>query len=219
MLVQIVTISFVFCLLPDICTKIAEDGQFKLHDWSCTPDNSAFKAQVFLGVTLNSTPRANLKDFDNLRALLFNCCLNGISTEGIKYFTNNGVSTDTYFTVSRAFISKLFLQYVDGKINYIKNINNRQGLILEKLKAAAEYIEKHIELGITQLLCNYKDIDKYSAYIKLEIKAYIFHNQYDHDSRLVKFEGLKTAIKCYRNNESLDVYMDRVKKIMNSIGG
>ena len=112
---------------------------FKTHKWACIADNHPVIHQKFLGMVINNEARAELSIVNKLRAVLFNCCLNGFNEEAHKFLELEGVVKTRGF-VADELVEDKFIRFLRGHINYIKRINEKQGLVLSKLFKAARVI-------------------------------------------------------------------------------
>ena len=65
-------------------TLLAERG-FTTHNWATISNNHPKRNQQFLGIVLNGQARLERSRTDNLRAMLYNCCLHGFVPEGRRY--------------------------------------------------------------------------------------------------------------------------------------
>lgn len=113
---------------------------FKTHSWSKIADNNPVAHQKFLGLVLNCEIRTELEQFDRLRAMLLNWARFGIAESSRMYMEKQGVDFDYSFDCQDIW-NLNFKRVIRGHINYIARVSKKQGLILKKLFAAAEYTD------------------------------------------------------------------------------
>lgn len=110
-----------------------------VHDEYVTKSNHPFRNQRFLGIVLNKVARIDLREFSKLRAILFNCCRNGINIEATKYLKEKlyELTFNDELPYDIDDIIEKFKNIMQGKISYIKNISEKQYNILNKLLKTA----------------------------------------------------------------------------------
>lgn len=111
----------------------------KTHKWARVADNNPVLHQKFLGMVLNAEARAELALVDRLRATLFNWCREGIKSASEMFFGSQGINVQF---ASSTLLGEKFSQHARGHIQYIKRLNPKQGLMLEKLYRAARFLDK-----------------------------------------------------------------------------
>ncbi|MFW6134797.1 MAG: reverse transcriptase domain-containing protein [Elusimicrobiota bacterium] len=110
---------------------------FKVHDWYTIRGNHPKLAQTFLGVTLNSQMKIQRVRYDKIRAILFNSIIDWTLQNALKYFRENG--DDRFDGVySGSDTIEKFHERMGGYVNYVKQVNQKQGLRLEKLLEASK---------------------------------------------------------------------------------
>jgi hypothetical protein len=119
--------------------KLAEQG-FRTHKWATVADNHPVMHQKFLGMVINAEARAELDAVNRLRAILFNWCRNGLAAEARNFMLEHGVDTGHGF-IDHGIMQEQFKRHLKGHIQYIRRLNRKQGLMLEKLYVAAEYLD------------------------------------------------------------------------------
>ena len=115
-------------------------GGFRTHKWNCITDSNPVKNQKFLGVVLNAEARVELAVVDRLRAILFNWCLFGGQCTADRFMSEEGIQLRD-FMFDGMKVGKL-RQIMRGHINYVKRINSKHGLWLDKLLGAALYLDE-----------------------------------------------------------------------------
>lgn len=115
-------------------------GGFRTHKWNCITDSNPVKNQKFLGVVLNAEARVELVVVDRLRAILFNWCLFGGQCTADRFMSEEGIQLRD-FMFDGMKVGKL-RQIMRGHINYVKRINSKHGLWLDKLLGAALYLDE-----------------------------------------------------------------------------
>ncbi len=111
----------------------------RTHKWSRVADNNPVLHQKFLGMVLNAEARAELALVDRLRATLFNWCRKGVEAASETFFDSQGINVKF---ASQTLLGEKFGQHARGHIQYIKRLNPKQGLMLEKLYRAAKFLDK-----------------------------------------------------------------------------
>lgn len=115
---------------------------FHTHKWAKIADNNPVAHQKFLGMVINAEARSELEIYDRLRAILLNCVRFGITQGADEFYRSRGVYIDSslYFINSCASLrNEYFMRHIKGHVAYISRISEKQGLVLRKLLAAAEY--------------------------------------------------------------------------------
>lgn len=110
---------------------------FKTHKWATVSDSHPVLHQKFLGMVLNSEARAELDLVDRLRATLFNWCRNGLESAAKEFFNLRGIEPQY---ASTRLLNDKFVQHMRGHVQYVKRLNAKQGLVLEKLYKAAQIL-------------------------------------------------------------------------------
>lgn len=113
---------------------------FRTHKWNCIADSNPVKNQKFLGIVLNAQARVELSIVDRLRAILFNWCLFGGEQTAERFMSEEGIQLRE-FSIEGMKVTKL-RQVMRGHINYVKGVNEKHALWLEKLLGATEIIDK-----------------------------------------------------------------------------
>lgn len=116
------------------------EGGFRTHKWNCIADSNPVKNQKFLGIVLNAQARVELSIVDRLRAILFNWCLFGGEQTAERFMSEEGIQLRE-FSIEGMKVTKL-RQVMRGHINYVKGVNEKHALWLEKLLGATEIIDK-----------------------------------------------------------------------------
>lgn len=111
----------------------------RTHKWARVADNNPVMHQKFLGMVINAEARAELALFDRLRATLFNWCRQGLTAASVAFFDSQGLNVQF---AAPALLGEKFSQHARGHIQYIKRLNPKQGLMLEKLYRAARFLDK-----------------------------------------------------------------------------
>lgn len=112
---------------------------FRTHKWNCIADSNPVKNQKFLGIVLNAQARVELSIVDRLRAILFNWCLFGGEQTAERFMSEEGIQLRE-FSIEGMKVAKL-RQVMRGHINYVKGVNEKHALWLEKLLGATELID------------------------------------------------------------------------------
>ena len=115
------------------------DGGFRTHKWNCITDSNPVKNQKFLGIVLNSQARMELCIVDRLRAILFNWCRFGGFAAAERFMAEEGIQLREFCIDGMKFAK--FRQVMRGHINYVKSINEKHGLWLDKLFEAATSLD------------------------------------------------------------------------------
>jgi len=131
-----------FCLEFKAFVKLQlkAHGNFRTHKWNTITDRNPVMHQKFLGIIVNAEARAELDAVDSLRAALFNCLRNGFKNEAERYLTMKGVNLKRRFHGDSLYTEN-FKSYLRGHINYVNRVSGKQGSMLKKLFAAAEYMQ------------------------------------------------------------------------------
>lgn len=146
---------------------------FFTHKWETIASTHPKRNQKFLGVVLNAQARVEKEHIDNLRATLHNCCLHGLASEASWYlekYGTNPMGRKTEFAVDESeIILKRFKPIIQGHINYVFKINEKHGLWLKKLYAAALRLEasgipRDIP-GLRELINSYKNEESQDAFM------------------------------------------------------
>lgn len=117
---------------------LAERG-FQTHHWGTITHSHPKISQKFLGIVLNHQARLERSRTDELRAILYNCCLRGIDSEGRRYLYEKGLATGREVKeASPEYIERKMTQLLRGHISYATPINQRQALWLRKLYDASK---------------------------------------------------------------------------------
>lgn len=111
---------------------------FKTHKWATVSDSHPVLHQKFLGMVLNSEARAELDLVDRLRATLFNWCRFGLTSAAKNFFSSRGIEPHY---ASKQLLNDKFVQHMRGHVQYVKRLNAKQGLVLEKLYKAAQMLD------------------------------------------------------------------------------
>lgn len=147
---------------------LREEG-FRTHKWNCIADSNPMKNQKFLGIVLNAQARMELSIVDRLRAILFNWCLFGGEQTAERFMAEEGIQLRE-FSIEGMKVEKL-RQVMRGHINYVKGVNEKHAMWLEKLLGAATIIDdSNVKASnIPNLLAHvkkYKDMaESYDEYI------------------------------------------------------
>jgi hypothetical protein len=131
------------------CITIVEKAGFKTHKWNTIPKNHPKRNQKVLGMIINQQARIEIKEFERLRALLFNMCTKSSGEVVYKYFDKfPTIVFETCLTqaTKEQSMATCLSNFVTGKINYIADISEKQGLQLKKLKEAARIMTEHIRI-------------------------------------------------------------------------
>lgn len=109
---------------------------FRTHDWYTISGDHPKMAQTFLGVTLNEHMKIPKFRYERVRALLFNAATKDTILEAAKYFQERGEEVP----LGLGEIKEKFLQRMRGFTTYVKKVNSKQGLELEKLISAIDIV-------------------------------------------------------------------------------
>ena len=120
-------------------SSLAKQG-FKTHKWATVADNHPVMHQKFLGMVINAEARVALDMVDRLRAMLLNWCRHGLEVETNVFLTSNNIRKTRNY-VDHGIMQEKYKQHLRGNIQYVKRINRKQGLMLEKLYEAAKYLD------------------------------------------------------------------------------
>lgn len=115
---------------------------FKTHKWAAVSDDNPVLHQKFLGMVINAEARAELDTVNRLRAMLFNWCRFGLDSVTETFMEKYSLQPPRNVHCE-ALIAAKFSKHLRGHINYIKRLNKKQGLMLEKLFTAAEYLDNN----------------------------------------------------------------------------
>lgn len=118
-----------------------KDNGFRTHKWSGVRDNHPKKNQYFLGMVLNAEAKKERPYVSPIRAALFNWCRYGINDAAQMFMRFKGLDDDNIFIAGEELVARKFKQTMLGKINYISRINEKQGLMLKKLYALANFLD------------------------------------------------------------------------------
>ena len=129
-------------LLKDFVKETYKKTGFKTHKWATVADNHPVMHQKFLGMVINAEARAELDVFNRLRAMLFNACRFGFPIEAEKYLAIRGIRIPRHINAKELCTDK-YVQHLRGHVQYIKRLNRKQGLMLEKLYKAAEFFSEN----------------------------------------------------------------------------
>lgn len=127
-------------------TALLKKNGFRSHDWINVGQNNPKKNMRFLGIVLNKVLRIEKHKFDNLRATLFNMCVNNISHEIIRYLQTvkeNKTYTDSFNKAES-------LAAIGGYISYIKPINSKYYKQVRKLYLVAKNRADYISPSVTE---------------------------------------------------------------------
>ena len=102
-----------------------QDVRLKTHKWACIKNNHPKIHQKFIGVVLNREARIEKQEYDNLRALLFNACIDKM--RAIERFMPGLPPSCDNLAI------KMFNLKVRGKVQYAASMNPRHALRLFKL--------------------------------------------------------------------------------------
>lgn len=149
------------------------------HDEIVTKNNNPHRNQRFLGIVLNKIARIELKEFHKLRAILFNCCRNGLAIEGDKYLKEKmyELTFDETTPYDSDTIVEIFTKIMTGKIAYIKSINEKQYLQLKKLLTTATTLYEQRASGTIYYT---QDAAPFTKLLREDIFEFIkktYHNQ------------------------------------------
>ena len=139
------------------------DG-FLTHKWATVADNHPVMHQKFLGMVINAEARAELDTVDRLRAILFNWCRTGLWNE-TKKFMSAYMEKDSHHFKKEQLLMQKFKQHLRGHVQYIKRLSRKQGMMLEKLYHAAEFLDTHLSMVRT------------SAAVFAAVKSYRNHEE------------------------------------------
>lgn len=121
-----------------VCNNILKEAGFNTHKWVKTSNNNPKRNMKWLGVVLNNLMRAETREYDSLRGLLFSLA----KASDIKWalLKNGGRLIQNVGGISNRvkgdyYVINKFIHHLTGKVAYINNINNKQGLCCEKLLA------------------------------------------------------------------------------------
>jgi len=146
--------------------KILRKARFLTHDWNKVPSNHPKRNQKLLGVVVNKQKRIEKNEYERMRALLFNCCVNGLDEEVKKFFKkypadiiNKPFNHNTRLQIQLA----KFEQYINGKIAYINSVSEKQGLVLKKLNSVKNKLKSTAYRNIDRSLCEeaFNELKKY----------------------------------------------------------
>lgn len=143
---------------------------FKTHAWSKINKSHPMRRQAFLGIVLNHNARVERKNIDRLRALFFTRCTHGSAKLAERMMVNNGGHRadevhEFVNNLSSEMLQKKVESSLRGHVNYVKSINERHALWLQKLLAAGTALDAwgekpwhYTKLGteLRKILCTYK---------------------------------------------------------------
>lgn len=118
--------------------KHMADNGFKTHKWATVSDSHPVLHQKFRGMVLNSEARAELGLVDRLRAILFNWCRHGLKDAAKEFFNQRGIKPHY---ASMNLLNDKFASHMRGHVQYVKRLNEKQGLMLEKLYKGARLLD------------------------------------------------------------------------------
>lgn len=121
---------------------------FRMHKWSSVSDKNRVKNQYFLGMVLNAEAKKERPYLSPILAALFNWCRFGLHRASDMFLEYNGMKREKMSLPGPELIGKQFKQVMLGKINYIARINEKQGLMVKKLYAAANYLDEVLKDGV-----------------------------------------------------------------------
>ena len=135
---------------------IAEQHTFKTHSWSTIRNNHPTRHQEFLGIVLNKTANIYRGKRDWLRAVLFNACKGNILLNANEFFKKTGGIGDN--TENDVVLWK-FQAAMEGYHAYVKNINSKFALRIEKLLEILNYriyVKRHLNYVSYDAFCAIK---------------------------------------------------------------
>lgn len=142
-----------------------KNNGFRTHKWASIADNNRFHNQYFLGMVVNAEAKKERDYVCPLLATLFNWCRFGIKNASDRFLELYGLDVDHMKMAGPTLVYKKFKQTISGKINYIANINDKQGLMLKKLYAAANYLDEQLNGeragdSLIEAIKKYRDINE-----------------------------------------------------------
>lgn len=136
-----VPVGFAAAYKSAVRVLLAEHG-FTTHDWRTISDSHPKQHQQFLGIVLNKQARLERSRIDEMRAILFNCCLHGWDQEGRRFFFDKGLACgEEIEAMAGSAVRRKFCRILRGHLAYINPVNAKQGLWLKKLFAAATALD------------------------------------------------------------------------------
>lgn len=116
--------------------KLAE-SKFYTHKWAITAQTHPKMHMKFLGVILNKMARVSKEKFELWRSILFNACMTSVSYEAVKYWDQRGRDNSDEAWISTGKPAEIdaakFMMVAQGTVNYVNQVNKKQGLQLRKL--------------------------------------------------------------------------------------
>lgn len=134
--------------------SIMKDAGFRTHDWATISDRHPKMNQRFLGVVLNKEARVEKSIIDNLRATLFNICIDGFNYGNVNRFLEDIGKIPEHLQKNIAWLSNEELEQLrastlsilSGKVAYVSSVNKRHGLWLKKLLTLAKKLHGSSQL-------------------------------------------------------------------------
>lgn len=144
---------------------------FKTHDWNSISNNHPKRNQKFLGIILNKEARIERGKIDELRAIMFNMCYLGLSSQSLRYLEKKGAIHQVHETITDdalKVLTRSMRSIMRGHIAYVTQVNEKHGLWLTKLYGASSVIQdrqlRDCE-GFRRALCLYKREEPLQTYL------------------------------------------------------
>lgn len=119
---------------------------FSTHAWSTVNKTHPKRRQAFLGIVLNHNARVERRSIDRLRALFFTRCTHGSAVLAERLMVLNGghKEEDAHEFVNNLgseMVQKKVESTLKGHISYVKTVNDRHAMWLQKLFEAGSVLD------------------------------------------------------------------------------